>query len=95
MRVVQLLTADKKKELKRAYFWTEFPYEKLYPPALVGGKGKKKHDYLENIATFDIETTSINNVEEPYGFMYFWGDFDTDLRWIAKFIPGDWSSPEF
>ena len=27
--------------------------------------------------------------------MYFWGDFDTDLRWIAKFIPGDWSSPEF
>lgn len=73
MRVVQLLTADKKKELKRAYFWTEFPYEKLYPPALVGGKGKKKHDYLENIATFDIETTSINNVEEPYGFMYFWG----------------------
>ena len=29
------------------------------------------------------------------GFMYFWGDFDTDLTWIAKFIPGDRSYPEF
>lgn len=73
MRVVQLLNRDGSKELKRAYQWDEFPFEKLYPPVLVGGKGKKKHDYLENIAVFDIETTSIIDVEEPYGFMYFWG----------------------
>ena len=73
MRVVQLLRRDGSKELKRAYDWREFPFEKLYPVQYVGGIGKSKFDYIENIGTFDIETTSIVDCEDPYGFMYFWG----------------------
>lgn len=73
MRVVQLLTRDGKKELKRAYHCSEFPFDTLREPSLVGGKGKRKFDYIDTIATFDIETTSVGDVEKPYGFMYFWG----------------------
>lgn len=72
-RPVQLMRRDKTKELKRAYYYNEFPFEKLERGKLVGGRGKKKFDYLQNIATFDIETTSVEDVERPYGFMYFWG----------------------
>lgn len=72
-RIVQLLRNDGTKELKKAYFWDEFPFWQIKDYGLIGGKGKQKVDYYRNIATFDIETTSIVDVEKPYGFMYFWG----------------------
>ena len=73
-RVVVLLKRDGSKELKRAYETGEFPFYKLSSGLLVGGRNKKKYDYLRNIATFDIETTSVvEGVERPFGFMYFWG----------------------
>lgn len=31
-----------------------------------------KPEYFNVYATFDIETTSVNNVEKPYAFMYIW-----------------------
>ena len=58
-RVVVLLKRDGSKELKRAYETGEFPFYTLSGGLLVGGRNKKKFDYLRNIATFDIETTSV------------------------------------
>ena len=72
-RVVSLLKRDGSKELKLAYEPAEFPFWELTTGELVGGRNKKKFDYLMNIATYDIETTTISEVEHPYGFMYFWG----------------------
>lgn len=65
----------------------DFPYENLNTKALTC-KHKKKPKYLVyTFATFDIETTSIDNgTDTPYGFMYHWqmdvgGYVVTGRRW--------------
>lgn len=71
MRVAQLERLDGSKDLRRCYFWTEFDVSKLSKKTITR-KGKKiPHKYLKNIATFDIESTTIK-CERPYGFMYIW-----------------------
>lgn len=49
---------------EEAYRWDKYPYEEL------AHKFIKK--YYRVPATFDIETTTISNVEKPYAFMYIW-----------------------
>ena len=65
----------------------DFPYEKLNTKALTC-KHKKKPKYLVyTFATFDIETTTIDNgTDTPYGYMYHWqmdvgGYVVTGRRW--------------
>lgn len=65
----------------------DFPYENLNAKALIC-KHKKKPKYLVyTFATFDIETTTIDNgIDTPYGFMYHWqmdvgGYVVTGRRW--------------
>lgn len=65
----------------------DFPYENLNTKALTC-KHKKKPKYLVyTFATFDIETTTIDNgTDTPYGFMYHWqmdvgGYVVTGRRW--------------
>lgn len=60
-----------KKEI--VYNVKDFPYEHL---KFCNGKCKKRNkEYLNIVATFDIEATTIkpkNECERPYGFMYQW-----------------------
>ena len=65
----------------------DFPYENLNTKALIC-KHKKKPKYIVyTFATFDIETTTIDNgTDTPYGFMYHWqmdvgGYVVTGRRW--------------
>lgn len=65
----------------------DFPYENLNTKSLIC-KHKKKPKYLiYTFATFDIETTTIDNgTDTPYGFMYHWqmdvgGYVVTGRRW--------------
>ena len=65
----------------------DFPYENLNTKTLTC-KHKKKPKYLVyTFATFDIETTTIDNgTDTPYGFMYHWqmdvsGYVVTGRRW--------------
>ena len=54
------------------YNVNDFPYDELRPYKVVS---KNKRKYIDKIATFDIETTTIENVSRetsPYGFMYNW-----------------------
>ena len=71
MRVCRLKCRDETTELKRAYHVDEFPILEIEQTEPISSRAKIK--YLPNILTFDIETTSITYVEEPYGFMYSWG----------------------
>lgn len=50
--------------IEYAYDVTDFPFTDLYIDKVNG--------YSRNIATFDIETTSINEGDDHVGFMYHW-----------------------
>ena len=71
MRVCRLKNRDGTTELKLCYYCDEFPIREIDQLPPVSSKSKIK--YLPNILVWDIETTSIIDVPEEYGFMYSWG----------------------
>jgi hypothetical protein len=87
MRQVCIKRFDGGEDLIETYNIHDFPYENLNTKALTC-KHKKKPKYLVyTFATFDIETTTIDNgTDTPYGFMYHWqmdigGYVVTGRRW--------------
>lgn len=71
MRVCRLKNRDGSTELKLCYQCDEFPLSLIEQTEPVSNRSKIK--YLPNIFVWDIETTSILDDAEPYGFMYSWG----------------------
>lgn len=71
MRVCRLKNRDGTTELKLCYYCDEFPFREIEQCEPI--KSKSKIKYLPNIFVWDIETTSMIDVAEPYGFMYSWG----------------------
>lgn len=87
MRLACIKRFDGGEDVIETYNIHDFPYEKLNTKALTC-KHKKKPKYLVyTFATFDIETTTIDNgTDTPYGFMYHWqmdvgGYVVTGRRW--------------
>ena len=87
MRLACIKRFDGREDVIETYNIHDFPYENLNTKALTC-KHKKKPKYLVyTFATFDIETTTIDNgVDTPYGFMYHWqmdvgGYVVTGRRW--------------
>ena len=87
MRLACIKRFDGGKDVIETYNIQDFPYENLNTKALTC-KHKKKPKYLVyTFATFDIETTTIDNgTDTPYGFMYHWqmdvgGYVVTGRRW--------------
>ena len=70
MRVCRLKKRDGTTELKLCYYCDEFPIRVIEQLEPVSSRSKIK--YLPNILVWDIETTSIIDIAEPYGFMYSW-----------------------
>lgn len=54
------------------YNISDFPYDKFKYSAKIRKGGKHRCNYYDLVGAFDIETTTIKNVEKPYGFMYIW-----------------------
>ena len=87
MRLARIKRFDGGEDVIETYNIHDFPYENLNTKALIC-KHKKKPKYLVyTFATFDIETTTIDNgTDTPYGFMYHWqmdvgGYVVTGRRW--------------
>lgn len=87
MRYALIKRFDGKEDSIETYNIHDFPYENLNTKALIC-KHKKQPKYIIYIfATFDIETTTIDNgIDTPYGFMYHWqmdvgGYVITGRRW--------------
>lgn len=87
MRPASIKRFDGGEDVIETYNIHDFPYENLNTKALTC-KHKKKPKYLVyTFATFDIETTTIDNgTDTPYGFMYHWqmdvgGYVVTGRRW--------------
>ena len=87
MRLACIKRFDGGEDVIETYDIYDFPYENLNTKALTC-KHKKKPKYLVyTFATFDIETTTIDNgTDTPYGFMYHWqmdvgGYVVTGRRW--------------
>lgn len=87
MRPALIKRFDGGEDVIETYNIHDFPYENLNTKALTC-KHKKKPKYLVyTFATFDIETTTIDNgTDTPYGFMYHWqmdvgGYVVTGRRW--------------
>ena len=87
MRPACIKRFDGGEDVIETYNIHDFPYENLNTKALTC-KHKKKPKYLiYTFATFDIETTTIDNgTDTPYGFMYHWqmdvgGYVVTGRRW--------------
>ena len=87
MRPALIKRFDGGEDVIETYNIHDFPYENLNTKALTC-KHKKKPKYLVyTFATFDIETTTIDNgTDTPYGFMYQWqmdvgGYVVTGRRW--------------
>lgn len=87
MRPACIKRFDGGEDIIETYNIQDFPYENLNTKALTC-KHKKKPKYLVyTFATFDIETTTIDNgIDTPYGFMYHWqmdvgGYVVTGRRW--------------
>ena len=87
MRPACIKRFDGGEDVIETYNIHDFPYENLNTKALTC-KHKKKPKYLVyTFATFDIETTTIDNgIDTPYGFMYHWqmdvgGYVVTGRRW--------------
>ena len=87
MRLARIKRFDGGEDAIETYNIHDFPYENLNTKALTC-KHKKKPKYLiYTFATFDIETTTIDNgTDTPYGFMYHWqmdvgGYVVTGRRW--------------
>ena len=87
MRPACIKRFDGGEDVIETYNIHDFPYENLNTKALIC-KHKKKPKYIVyTFATFDIETTTIDNGNDtPYGFMYHWqmdvgGYIVTGRRW--------------
>lgn len=87
MRPACIKRFDGGEDVINTYNIHDFPYENLNTKSLTC-KHKKKPKYLVyTFATFDIETTTIDNgTDTPYGFMYHWqmdigGYVVTGRRW--------------
>ena len=87
MRPACIKRFDGGEDVIETYNIHDFPYENLNTKTLTC-KHKKKPKYLVyTFATFDIETTTIDNgTDTPYGFMYHWqmdvsGYVVTGRRW--------------
>lgn len=87
MRLACIKRFDGGEDVIETYNIHDFPYENLNTKALIC-KHKKKPKYIVyTFATFDIETTTIDNgTDTPYGFMYHWqmdvgGYVVTGRRW--------------
>lgn len=87
MRLACIKRFDGGEDVIETYNINDFPYENLNTKSLIC-KHKKKPKYLVyTFATFDIETTTIDNgTDTPYGFMYHWqmdvgGYVVTGRRW--------------
>ena len=87
MRLDCIKRFDGGEDVIETYNIHDFPYENLNTKALTC-KHKKKPKYLiYTFATFDIETTTIDNgTDTPYGIMYHWqmdvgGYIVTGRRW--------------
>ena len=87
MRLACVKRFDGGEDVIETYNLHDFPYENLNTKALIC-KHKKKPKYIVyTYATFDIETTTIDNgTDTPYGFMYHWqmdvgGYVVTGRRW--------------
>ena len=50
----------------------DFPYDKYIYAPKIRKAGKHRRNYYDLVGAFDIETTTIKDVEKPYGFMYVW-----------------------
>lgn len=87
MRLASIKRFDGGEDVIETYNIHDFPYDNLNTKALTC-KHKKKPKYLVyTFATFDIETSTIDNgTYTPYGFMYHWqmdvgGYVVTGRRW--------------
>lgn len=56
------------------YCTDEFPWQKLSRMSMKCRKKGKNHpaEYLKDVMTFDIETTTDTSQDTPFGFMYHW-----------------------
>lgn len=72
MRVARLERLDGTKDLIRCYHVSEFQYIWLEKEYYLRKGKKEPHKYMKNIATFDIESTTIKDAPRPFGFMYIW-----------------------
>ena len=70
MREVSLKRKDGDYDTYTAFDCYDFPYS-LLKTKLVKKKYTETY-YLEGFATYDIETTTIENTDRPFGFMYHW-----------------------
>lgn len=50
----------------------DFPYEKYIFTPKIRKRGRHKRSYYDLVGAFDIETTTIKDTDQPYGFMYIW-----------------------
>lgn len=62
--------------LRKATFYdiNDFPYYKCrkFGEKLVGSRKNSEQCYVNHAMSFDIETTSMNHLEEPFAFVYHW-----------------------
>ena len=76
MITCECLTINKQYINEYAYTAQEFlkikkPYKSIRE-IKTAPAGKKKSSYINDVITFDIETSTINDGEKPYAFMYIW-----------------------
>ena len=64
-----MINGEEHKQTEVVYNIEDFPYKKFLGIETVRGK----HGSMLNIpAAFDIETTTVSDIENPYAFMYQW-----------------------
>lgn len=87
MRTAFIKRFDGGEDIIETYNIHDFPYENLNTKSLICKHKKKPKYIIYTFATFDIETTTIDNgTDTPYGFMYHWqmdvgGYVITGRRW--------------
>ena len=87
MRPAFIKRFDGGEDIIETYNIHDFPYENLNTKSLICKHKKKPKYIIYTFATFDIETTTIDNgIDTPYGFMYHWqmdvgGYVVTGRRW--------------
>lgn len=87
MRIAYIKRFDGAVDAIETYSVDDFPYEKLNKKAIISKRKTKPKYIIHQFATFDIETTTIDNgIDRPYGFMYHWqmdvaGFVVTGRRW--------------
>lgn len=69
MKQIRVRTSDGKSRLEVIYNVADFPYKEVYTKLTVS---KNFIKYMNVIATFDIETTTVKIGDKYEGFMYVW-----------------------